>query len=415
MKIKKIFDKSDIAYLEENVGKNILPLSLFDNKIRPGSEPLEIVIFYQKGTAAQKLAENFLKTTEYFNLFSSRLIMIGDNQFALQYCTDGVLIKILPPVDATSDTIDIHDIKKMMIHVKTLPGEPLLSVTGIPLKDGIVGAISCSHAIADGISIMLFLYAWGCIIEGQDFPLPSRQRLFKGSPVRSDTLRKAFIPPLSELDSTIQDRVKHVMNDKTYTIREYFSDEFLAEMKRKATSENATYRISGNQIMTSFLLKKYHHQMLPDADRIIVRTPINLRDVHPDVDALYIGNAYFNGFTELTKDEIDQLSVTELAYRMKESIAGMRNEAFVKDVAYLSEYGIEINMDVYKKDRPPFDIDRDISSSNLTHLNDLESLGLGSHIGRILYIGSAVQTGFTMLKEKSGRIFAEITSRYPFT
>jgi len=58
--------------------------------------------------------------------------MIGHNKFALQYCTDGIKISVLPPMDVTFDKINIDDIKKMMVHVKTLPGEPLLAITGIP-------------------------------------------------------------------------------------------------------------------------------------------------------------------------------------------------------------------------------------------------------------------------------------------
>lgn len=54
--------------------------------------------------------------------------------------------------------------------------------------------------------------------------------------------------------------------------------------------------------------------------------------------------------------------------------------------------------------------------SNLTHLNDIESMFLGPNIGSFLYIGLAFyKTAFTILKEKNGRIFAQITSRYPFT
>jgi len=406
-------DKARVEYLEGNYGKNILPLSRFDNDSRPGSSPIEILFLYRGSTSILKFKDSLLKTLDHYNLFSSRLIMMDDNKFALQYCRDGAIANPLPPIDDSFDNICIDDLKKKIIRVKTLPGEPLFAVTGIPLKDGIFAGISCSHAVADGISVLLFLYAWMCITEGKRFPLPSAQRLFKGPPVDFDKIDKGFVPPLSKLSDEIQHRVKYLAEVKTYTKRESFSDEFLHEMKNKAKSDNEQYSLSKNQIITAFLLKKYHDQILPNTDRIIVRTPINIRDVHPDVDPLYIGNAYFNGFTEFTKDEINQLSLPAIAYRIKESIASMRNEKFVEEVSYLSKYGIEINMDVYNKNRPPFDLEKDISSSNLTHLNDLESLGVGSNIGSVLYIGSAVQTGFTMLQEKSGKIFAEITSRYP--
>jgi hypothetical protein len=407
-------NKSGNTCLEENLGKNIIPLSVFESSNFVGTEPLEIVLFYKKGTSLLKLQECFFKAVEHYNLFSSRLIMIGDNEYALQYCTDGIEVKIHPPVDVTSDVISIDEIKKMMVHVKTAPGEPLFAATGIPVKDGVLGALSLSHAVADGILLMLFLFSWGCILEGKDFLRPSAQRLFTGKPVRSDEIDKSFTPPLSGLSDNIQKRIKNISNIKKYTTKEYFSQDFLDEMKDTAKSENAKYSISNNQIMTSFLLKKYHKYILPDTDRIALRTPINIRYVHPDIDPMYIGNANFNSVAEYTKNEIDKMSILQIAYRIKESIMMARDENYVKEISGLTKYGgIEFKTEMFEN-HPSYNVETDVFSTNLTHLNDLESMGLGLNIGRVFYMGYAARTSFIMLKEKSGRIFAEITGRYPF-
>lgn len=412
--INKAANKSIIKYLQENYGKNILPLSLFDNAIRPGGNPIEILYFYKKDTPILKLKESIFKTIEHYNLFSSRLIMIGDNKFALQYCTDGFEVTILPPIDAAFKDVNIEEMKKMMVHVKTLPGEPLFAVTGVQIKDGILAGISCSHAIADGISFLLFLYAWMCITENKKFLSPSPQRLFKGKPVNSDKIDTVFTPPLSELSAEIQHRVKRNSHVKIYSKRENLSDDFLQEMKSQAIKENGEDKISNNQIINSVLLKKYHRHILSDTDKIILRSPVTLRDIHPDIDSMYIGNAIFISFTEFTRDEIDNLSIPQIAYRIKESIANVRNKNYLKKISYLSEYGIEFKPAIFKN-YPPYNMDTDVVSANLTHLHDLESMGVGSDIGSILYIDSTIQTGFTILKEKSGSIFAEITSRYPLT
>jgi hypothetical protein len=127
-----------------------------------------------------------------------------------------------------------------------------------------------------------------------------------------------------------------------------------------------------------------------------------------------MGNAVITATTEFTKDEINAMSLHQIAYRIKKSVVKSRDELCVKKISHLSKYGIEFNDDIFKNSTP-YDMDRDIFSINLTHLNDLESLGLGSNIGSILYISTgSVQANFTMLKEKSGRTFAQITSRYPF-
>ncbi|MCX5849950.1 MAG: acyltransferase [Deltaproteobacteria bacterium] len=402
-----------LTYLEKNYGTNILPLSIVENEDLPGTNPMEVLGFYKKETSLLRIKESLFKTVEHYNLFSSRLIMIDHNKFALQYCTNGFEYNALPFINTTFDNINIDDIKKMIVNVKTLPGEPLFAVTIIPIKDGVFGGISCSHAIADGFSLLLFLFSWGCIKDGNSFPFPSTQRLFKGNPISFDKIDKVFIPPLSELSNEIQNRVKYVNNIKLYSKKEYFSDEFLNEIKNKAKLENAKNIISDNQIIISFLLKKYHDHIMPDTDRIRLRNPINIRDVHPDIDSSYIGNAYFDSITEFTKDEINKMSIYEIAYRLKESIINTRNENFIKEISYLSKYGIEFKTDIFKT-YPTYNIDTDIVSSNLTHVGDLESLGLGSDIGSILYMSSPAQTGFSMLKEKGGRIFAQITSRYPF-
>lgn len=403
-----------IKYLKENLGKNIIPLSAFEESL-PGTNPLEVLLFYKKNYPIPKLREDLLKTIGHYNIFSSRLIMTDQNKFALQYCTDGTVINVLPTIDAFFDEISMNDIKNMMVHVQTLPGEPLFAVTGIPIKDGILAAISCSHAIGDGISLMLFLFAWSCIIEGRGFPPPSPQRLFKGQPVHFDKIDKVFIPPLSELRDRIQRSVNNTTTKETYSTREYFSDEFLQEIKNKAKSENKECVISNNQIIVSLLLKKYHRHILPNTDRVVIRNPVNLRDVHPDIDAFFIGNAHFDSETVFTKDEINAMPAHEIALRLKESITNMRNENYVKEIVSLTEYGIDFNADVLKNRLPP-NVEADILSSNMTHLNDIESMFLGSNVGSFLYIGLAFyQTGFTILKEKCGRIFAQITSRYPFS
>lgn len=411
MKINKIDDHAKATYLEENYDKNILPLSTAEQSMI-GTEQTEILFFYKKDTSITKLQESLFQTIQHYNLFSSRLIMIDDKKFALQYCTDGFVTNVLPPVNDTFDNIHIDDIKKMILRVKTLPGEPLFAVTGIPIKDGIFGGISCSHAISDGISLMLFLYSWLCIIEGKNFPLPSNQRLFKGQPVSFNTIDKAFIPPLCELSKEIQDRVKSNEN-KTYSKREYFTEEFLHQIKNQARSENEQYKISNHQIITSYLLKKYHDYILPHADRIFLRNPISIRGVHPDIDSFYIGNAVFVNLIEFTKKEINAMSIPQIAYRLKDSINHTRNENFTKEISCLSKYGLEIKTDLYKKYPPP-NVETDIVSSNMTHLSDLESMGFDSNMGNIVYIGMPYyKTTFIMLKEKCDRIFADITSRYP--
>jgi len=66
---------------------------------------------------------------------------------------------------------------------------------------------------------------------------------------------------------------------------------FFNEIKNRAKAENEQW-ISDNQIINAFLLKKYHDQVLPDTHRIVLRNPIDLREVHPDIDPMYIGNAF---------------------------------------------------------------------------------------------------------------------------
>jgi hypothetical protein len=386
-------------------------LSALHNEYVPGSAPLEIMFFWKKESAPEEVEESFFKTVEYYNIFSSRLIRIDENKFALQYCTDGVIFNYLSLADAAFDNTSIDDIKKMMVHVKTLPGEPLLAVTVISIAGGKFVGISCSDAVADFFSLILFCFAWKCIIEGHDFPRPSSQRLFKGRPVNSDEIDKKFVPPLSELNGEIQNRV--ILNNvQTYTKKEFFSDEFLHEIKNDARRENEKFVISDNQIINAFLLKKYHDIILPNTNKIVLRNPVNLREIHPDLDPLYLGNAFFDNTSKFTKDEIHEMSILQIAYRLKESVTNTRNRNYISKISYLSEYGVEFKFDMIKN-HSFYNVVTDIVSSNLIHLNDPESLGLSSKLVSVLYI-KAAPSSFIILKEKNGDMYAEITSSYPF-
>ena len=88
-------------------------------------------------------------------------------------------------------------------------------------------------------------------------------------------------------------------------------------------------------------LKKYHDHILRDTEKVRLRNGINLRDLHPDIDPLHLGNATFTSMTEFTRKEIHAMSIAQIANRLKETIAGYRNEKFAKALSYLTEYGIE--------------------------------------------------------------------------
>ena len=96
-------------------------------------------------------------------------------------------------------------------------------------------------------------------------------------------------------------------------------------------------------------------------------------------------------------------SIAQIANRLKETIAGYRNEKFAKALSYLTEYGIEYNAEVLRQHHKAYNSETDINSTNLTHLSDLESLGLSSNIGTILDVSSVVHAGFVILKEKNGQ------------
>jgi len=412
MKNSKIDDEKNVAYLKENYGKNILPLSLLQNEYVLGTEPLEILFFWNKESTFLETKESIFRAVRHYNIFSSRLIQTGQNKFALQYCKDGFKFNFLPFIDDTFDNINIEDIKKKLVKVKTLPGESLFAVTVIPVKGGRFVGISCSDAVADVFALILLCFAWKSIIERKRFLRPSPQRLFKGKPADFDKTDKTFIPSLSELSNAIQKRVR-ISSVKKYTKREYFTDELLNELQLTAKSKNEKCIISRSQIITSLLLKKYHDIISPDAESVVLRNPINLREVHPDVDPMYIGNAFFDNTTRYSRDEIERMSIYEIAYRLNESISNVGNEEHLKKISYLSDYGIEFKKEVIKN-YSLYNMDTDIVSSNLIALNDPESLGISSNLVNILNI-NASPTSFVILKEKDGRIFAQITSIYPLT
>jgi len=63
--------QEQMAYLEENMGKTILPFSNFENKIRLGTEAIEVLLYYKKDWTPPQYFEAFVKAANHFNLFSS--------------------------------------------------------------------------------------------------------------------------------------------------------------------------------------------------------------------------------------------------------------------------------------------------------------------------------------------------------
>ncbi len=105
MKNSKIDDEKNVSYLKKNYGKNILPLSLLQNEYVLGTEPLEILFFWNKESTFLETQESIFRAVKYYNIFSSRLIQTGQNKFALQYCKDGFQFNFLPLIDDTFELI----------------------------------------------------------------------------------------------------------------------------------------------------------------------------------------------------------------------------------------------------------------------------------------------------------------------
>ena len=101
MKNSKIDDEKNVSYLKKNYGKNILPLSLLQNEYVLGTEPLEILFFWNKESTFLETKESIFRAVKYYNIFSSRLIQTGQNEFSLQYCKDGFQFNFLPLIDDT--------------------------------------------------------------------------------------------------------------------------------------------------------------------------------------------------------------------------------------------------------------------------------------------------------------------------
>ena len=59
MKMDEADNQSKKCFLKENFGKSILPLSLLDNEIRPGGNPIEILLFYKKETSLSEIQKSF--------------------------------------------------------------------------------------------------------------------------------------------------------------------------------------------------------------------------------------------------------------------------------------------------------------------------------------------------------------------
>ena len=190
--------------------------------------------------------------------------------------------------------------------VRGLPGDPLLLGSLTPTTEGCVIGLSVSHIVADGMTIFIFFAIWTALMSGKKPPKPSDQRSFEQS-----RIVKNFRPLRVPLATRVQSR-----NDMYSTLNQEYTFLSLPDsLTTKLLTEVGPESPALNHIVAAHLLRRFEPNILPDSEILRLRIPIDMRNLHPSIDPLYLGNAFFDAVIAFSRNELGEQSLSALAYQ----------------------------------------------------------------------------------------------------
>lgn len=205
------------------------------------------------------------------------------------------------------------------------PGEALVKMRVHQSPTRAIVAFSFSHLLGDGFSFFLFLNT--LVRSLRHLPEPqtiSHARNLLYTPQAS--ARPFNEEELYRVSGYVTPRPPnpiHCTEDRIF-----ISTEELQALKREAQSRER--RLSPNDVIMAYLLKRYYRDIPPGPDgQIIVRCPVDYRRTYSRASAQYFGNAVRDAVASFNPQTLPQLSLGEVAQEVRRAVSAV-NEASVE-------------------------------------------------------------------------------------
>lgn len=381
--------------------RSILPVSAYDTGFI-GVPPIGTVFFYPRNLDPAGFESSFRRALDHFETFQSRLAVLDDGSFGLYRDRQSGTFQVLEKINRSIDDFSPRELATLVPLVETIPGSELIRSILIPLDDGCVLANSVSHLVSDGLSFYRFMQVWSSLQEGSGYEPPSSQRSFSHGCILREVDDGLHLPRL------YADRLRyHQTVPRHHHVVRLSANDVAAIVKDSSNGDTTAREL---QILTAHLLKRFAAKLLPTAASVRLRTNVDIRYIHSQVDVGYVGNAFIDAVADFTWDSLDRLSLSQLAAVVQGGIDELRVPTRVERLATMHAHGLELPVET-----DGFDPERDLVCTNVVRMGSGSGVGFGQCDPEMVYPVPLVPNGFVIASGigDAGGIVIQIVSRFP--
>ena len=324
-----------------------IPLSSIDHIFTGvGSYPVEFIFLYDGFLDEVGLKASLEKTISYFPPISSVLVKETDDTYAFESSPDGVVI------DDVKSEVNFEENDKNFEYINwvdTQEGNPLSKIRITHTPKGSVMGVSISHSIADGFSYFHFLSSWARIYHRKQFLPPVHQRnLLVRNPDKND----GIISPEDVLRNAglfLDEKRAVIDKEKLKWDSRIFRNDELKNLLSEAQKESEI-RLSYNDIVTAQLSKEFLLKWGKpnDESSCFISCPVDFRRILDGFPKTYFGNAVALTSTSLEYQDLEQISLAELALKIRSNVKKV-NEAYInRSIETLSALRIQQKRKIFE-------------------------------------------------------------------
>ena len=251
----------------------------------------------------------------------------------------------------SQDLFEECDMKYKYINpVNTFDGEPLAKIRITHTPGGSVLGVSISHAIADGFSYFHFLSSWARSFQGKPFfPAAHQRSLLVSNQIKSQNILLTPENVLNEAGLFLKDKREVIKKEDLKWESQIFH---IGELKESLTreQENTETRLSFNDIITAQLSKIYLPKWQVSGQKLpcYISCPVDFRRILDGFPKTYFGNAVSLATTEIELEELNSISLSDLAIRIRSNVKNIVKERIEKSISCLTTLRHQQNISIFE-------------------------------------------------------------------
>jgi hypothetical protein len=285
-----------------------------------GSYPIEFIFSYKVKLNEKTLRSSLKETIKHFPPISSTLVKLSENEYGFKLSSEGI----------------VFDVRN--------------SDLGFEENDNKYEYVSISHAIADGFSYFHFLSSWAKLFHGKPFYPPVHQRsllVSKGYDGHKDPISSKEI--FNEAGLFLESKRDVIKKEDLKWESRLFKNEELKQLLSES-QKTMDIRLSYNDIVTAQLSKEYliKWQKHDQNDLCFISCPVDFRRILDGFPKTYFGNAVSLASTSLKYSNLETLSISELALRIRTKVKSVDKEYINGSLSALTALRFQKNVSIFE-------------------------------------------------------------------